>query len=208
MPTYEQAKGKGFQEASGRVLMGIELDVAEDSPLVGQRGHVPIQVCVCVTDPCECRGPIVWVPLDDIWSRNATERSTRDGDTVTEFVVSQDTTLLVESVVQLTANTIDPRSRRLLVWPDSPPPINLGRDGGCGGGCGGSRGAWGGGRPIAGRPHAPGVTGFPSAPGTYFAGIDCYAHSQWAMWVDFDGYDADGYPILSGHHFYPLPASC
>ena len=132
-----------------------------------------------MTDPCDCRGPIIWILPDDIVSRRSTERSSRDGDAVTEFNINPDASLLVESVRRVKASALDPRNRRLLLRPESRLPIVKGRGSGedCGGGL---------------------VSARQSAPGSYYDGQGCYGGTLYDVYYESDGIDTVFYYVAVG----------
>jgi hypothetical protein len=179
--TYEQARANEFTEAASQKITGIDLSIAEDSPLV-QGGRTPIQLCLCVTDPCDCPGPIIWINPDDIHSRASTERSNRAGEDVTEFKIDPDATVLVESVVRAKASALQSHGRRLRLRPSShfrPPSRG---DCGCGGGCGDCVGAG------TARDRA----------GSYYDGQECAGHTLYDVWVEADGLDTVFYYVAVG----------
>jgi hypothetical protein len=80
MATYDEAEAKSFADATTTTITGLPLDVYEDHPLRQARNQ-PIQVCVCVTDPCTCdKDPIIWVGESAVQTRAATGQQTKAGD--------------------------------------------------------------------------------------------------------------------------------
>jgi hypothetical protein len=162
MATYEQARLNEFKAAAGHTFSGVELDIAEDSPLA-EGGRIPIHLCLCVTEPCDCPGPIIWTLPGDILSRESTERTNQAGEFVSEFKIDPDATVLVESVVRAKATALQAGSRRLLFKPESRLSFTK-PDCGCDG-------------PRSAR----------DAPGTYYGGQACAGHTMYEVWEEHDG---------------------
>ncbi|MFB7614576.1 hypothetical protein [Kitasatospora sp. NPDC056181] len=97
MASYESARSKAFTRAATTTLTGVPLDVPDDHPL-REAGGMPIQTCVCVTDPCPCDDhPIVWLEEAAVRDRTATGRRTTAGDELYDFAVAADASVVVES---------------------------------------------------------------------------------------------------------------
>lgn len=104
MASYETAKARAFAHATTTVLTGVPLDAPEDHPL-RQAGSLPIQVCVCVTDPCPCDGhPIIWADEAAVRSRATTGRLTSGGDEVFDFAIDVDASVVVETFSRVKAS--------------------------------------------------------------------------------------------------------
>jgi len=98
MATYDEAKARNFTKATTVAVTGIPLGVSEDHPL-RRASFEPIQVCVCVTDPCPCDdNSIVWVGDSDVRARVATGRQAEAGEELYEFAVDADAVVVVESL--------------------------------------------------------------------------------------------------------------
>ncbi|MFI6843280.1 hypothetical protein OG535_10810 [Kitasatospora sp. NBC_00085] len=103
MASYESARTKAFTRAATTTLTGVPLDVSDDHPLRAA-GGVPIQSCVCVTDPCPCDDhPIIWLDEAAVRGRTATGRRTTGGDELYDFAVAADASVVVESFRQVRA---------------------------------------------------------------------------------------------------------
>jgi hypothetical protein len=174
MATYQDARANEFTAAATQSLTGIDLDLPKNSPLVVEPGYRPIRYCVCVTEPCDCEGPIIWINPDDIHSQEDTDRTNRAGDHVVEFRIDPDATVLVESVVRAKASALSPHGRRLRLNPSSHLPTR----GGCG--CG----------------H--GSTESNRAPGSHYDGQECAGHTLYDVWEESDGLDTTFYYIAVG----------
>lgn len=109
MASYDEARVNEFTAAATKTITGIPLEPAEQSPLIRGIGRIPIQMCICVTEPCPCDGPIVWVEEGDLRQRVSTERRTTAGEEVYEFKIDLDATVLVESVVRMKAGDLGRR---------------------------------------------------------------------------------------------------
>jgi hypothetical protein len=157
------------------MVSGVELDIAEDSPLA-EGGRRPILMCQCVTEPCDCPGPIIWVLPEDILARESTERTNRAGEYVSDFKIDPDATVLVESVVRAKVSALQTRNRRLLFKPESRLPFTKP---GCG--CDGSQTA---------REYR--------APGAYYGGQECAGHTLYDVWEEHDGLSTVFYYIPVG----------
>ena len=175
MATYEQARANEFNTAASHMVSGVELDIADDSPLA-EGGRRPIHMCQCVIEPCDCPGPIIWVHPDDILSQESTQRTNRAGEYVSEFRIDPDATVLVESVVRAKVSALQTRNRRLLLKPESRLPFTKP---GCG--CGGPEGA---------RDNR--------APGAYYGGQECAGHTLYEVWEEHDGLSTVFYYIPVG----------
>jgi hypothetical protein len=175
MATYQEARANEFTEAATHTISGVDLALPEDSSF-GASGYRPIQLCVCVTEPCDCPGTIIWIKPGDIHSQETTERSNRAGDYVVDFKIDPDATVLVESVVRAKASALQVRNQRLLLKPSRHLPSSN-RDCGCGDG-GGS---------VA-RQRA----------GSYYDGQECAGHTLYDVWVEADGLDTTFYYVAVG----------
>jgi len=173
--TYEQARADEFSAASTHSITGVELAVPADSPLT-EGGLIPIHVCVCVIEPCDCDGPIIWVGPDDIRSHQPTERSNRAGDDVVEFKIDPDATILVESVVRAKMSDLTMHGRRARLRPSS--HLRSTKAGGCGGGS------------STMRDYRAG--------GSYYDGQECAGHTLYDVWVEADGLDTTFYYVAVG----------
>ncbi|MFF0474199.1 hypothetical protein [Streptomyces sp. NPDC004284] len=139
MATYESARTKAFTHATTTTVTGVPLDVSDTHPL-RQIGQVPIQSCVCVTDPCPCDDcPILWVNESAVSSRTATGRHNTAGDEIYDFAVDADASVVVESFRRVRAS--DTAALHSSAAPSSPPPFvvrprpNAGRSAGKGRPC-------------------------------------------------------------------------
>ena len=175
MATYQQARANEFTTAAAHVITGVVLDLSEDSPLVAEGSRRPIQMCVCVTDPCDCSGPIIWIKPEDLHGQDSTERSNRDGDPVMELRINPDATVLVESVVRAKATALSIQHKRMLLNPARHLPK---RGGDCS--CGGSSSATN------------------RAPGSYYDGQDCAGHTLYDVYVEVEGLDTTFYYVAVG----------
>jgi hypothetical protein len=175
MATYEQARANKFRTAASETITGIDLTAPESSQLA-ESEYQPMQLCLCVTDPCDCGGPIIWIKPDDIYGRDATGRSNRAGEEVGEFRINPDATVLVESVVRAKASALLIDNRRLRLRPSShfqPPRNGMGRE------CGGA---------AAQR----------QAPGAYYDGQECAGGTTYDVWVEADGLDTTFHYVAVG----------
>lgn len=177
MATYEQARANEFSTAASLTIAGIDLTVAEDSS-IAESGYRPVRLCICVTEPCDCEGPIVWMKPEDIIARDASGRSNRDGEGVVELRINPEAMVLVESVVRAKAGALQVANRRLRLKPASrfSPPRS-----GAGCGCGG-------GSPAVQR----------GALGASYDGQECAGGTQYDVWVEADGLDTTFYYVAVG----------
>ncbi len=106
MASYEEARLNKFTAAATKTITGVSLEPPEQSPLISGVGRIPVQLCICVTEPCPCDGPIVWIEEGDVLQRVTTERRTNAGEELHEFKINLDATVLVESVVRMKAGDL------------------------------------------------------------------------------------------------------
>ena len=106
MPDYAEAREANFTAAATTQVLGIRVNMSEDQAFPG---YTPIQRCWCVTEPCKCSGPIVWVPTEDIRGETETERRTDTGEQLREFQVNPEAAVLIESIrrVKLSSSSRD-----------------------------------------------------------------------------------------------------
>ncbi|MEW2137193.1 hypothetical protein AB0892_11410 [Streptomyces sp. NPDC005409] len=103
MASYESARAKAFSNATTTTVTGVPLEVSDDHPL-RQGRRLPIQVCVCVTDPCPCADhPIIWVDESAVLSRTATGRRTDGDEELVEFAIDAEASVVVESFRRIKA---------------------------------------------------------------------------------------------------------
>lgn len=182
MTTYDQARADEFTRATTTTVSGIELEVPVDSSFA-RDGLIAIQYCVCVTDPCECSGKIVWIAGEAVSARVDTDRKNRAGASIVELTVDPDATVLVESVVAGKAGALRLAGRRGRLNPSSHLPASRsGQDGcGCGGG-GGGRGSTNDGR----------------AAYASYDGQECAGHVMYDVYVEADGLDTTFHYVAVG----------
>jgi hypothetical protein len=96
VPDYAEARKANFAAAATTQMVGVRVNVADDQALFS--GYTPIQRCWCVTEPCKCSGPIVWIPTDDIYGETETERRNDAGEQLREFQIDADAAVLIESI--------------------------------------------------------------------------------------------------------------
>lgn len=106
MASYEEARLNEFTAAATKTITGVSLEPAEQSPLISSVGRIPVKLCICVTEPCPCDGPIIWMEEGDILQRVTTERRTTAGEELQDFKIKLDATVLVESVVRMKAGDL------------------------------------------------------------------------------------------------------
>jgi hypothetical protein len=173
MGNYDEARAIEFTAAATNSITGVALDVQEGHPLISQGERRPILLCECVTDPCDCHGPIVWIEDADVHERLATDRRNAAGEQLSEFKIDLDATVLVESVVRAKAGALSLRHKRLYLNPSSHLPAKAG----CGSGVG------------------PGTR---MAPGSYSAGQECGGGTLYDVYVEADGLNTTFYYVAVG----------
>jgi hypothetical protein len=129
VPDYAEARRSRFTAAATTQIAGVPVTIPENQAI--NSGYTPIQLCQCVTEPCDCSGPIVWIPTEDIHGDTETERRNGAGEQVHEFQINPDAAVLVESIqrVNLSSLALLKDSHRRLASRDARPP---GRPCGCG----------------------------------------------------------------------------
>jgi hypothetical protein len=102
MLEYAEARMNRFTSVSTSGVTGIPLGgVADEARVFAGETHTPIKLCLCVTEPCSCPDVIVWIPSDKIVDEVLTDRQDQNEQSIVEYRVRRDTTLLVESVSRL-----------------------------------------------------------------------------------------------------------
>jgi hypothetical protein len=173
MASYDDARVNEFTRAATETITGVVLDVPEDHPLIAHRWRRPILWCECVTEPCDCEGPIIWIEDADIQERRATDRRNTAGEQLHELKVDRDALVLVESVVSAKAGALSRGHRRLYLKPAS----RLPRRGGCG--CDGQS--------VTNR-----------APGSHYEGQECAGGTLYDVYVEVDGLNTTFYYVAVG----------
>lgn len=111
MDYYEQ-KVRQFDALTSTVasIPCVELRAPDDHPLVG-RDYIPVNPCVCFTEPCDCDGydhgnTIVWLPRAQVLASQATGRYTTAGDAIMEYQFTSGTSLLLETLRPVRAEEV------------------------------------------------------------------------------------------------------
>lgn len=160
MASYDDARAAEFTAAATKKITGVALEVPEESALVTAAGRIPILLCECYTDPCDCHGPIIWTEEVDVHQRVTTERQSRAGQQLHEFKIDVDATVLVESIVRAKIGDLGRRRRRFNLNPSSHLPAKSG--------CGGQ-------------------SEMVTRSGSYYDGQECGGHTLFDVYVEEDG---------------------
>lgn len=164
MRSYDQARNQRLTAETTRKLMGVPVDVPADLALrIGGADPLPLQWCECSTDPCDCDGPIIWLPEEAIRERVPTDRRTRDGEQLYEFRVDLNATIAVELTIRTRAGDLGNARGRL---PSEPPRLTH--------------------RLSTDHCGCKGPTTRIDSSGVY-AGTTCAGGVQYEMYVDSDG---------------------
>src|SRR5215211_6555029 len=177
MASYDEARANEFTAATTKTITGVALEAPEESRMISGVGRIPIRYCVCVTEPCECDGPVIWVEEADLREKVATDRRSRTGEELHDFKIDRDATVLIESIVPARAGNLG-RHHAFGLNPSS----HLPRKAGCG--CDGEGGAT--------------TVLRANAPGAYYDGQDCGGHTLYDVWVEADGLNTTFYYIAVG----------
>jgi hypothetical protein len=111
-----------FEQALTVRIMGLALEVDEEFA----SGLRAIRHCLCVQDapanPCQCKGPLLWVPEGAIVSERPCGRTDEEGRELKEFAVRRDAQLIVERPTSIRAD-IFLRQSTLFARPAGNPPL-------------------------------------------------------------------------------------
>lgn len=111
--TYAQAKGQALRQAKGSRPSAIRGVPMSDDTL---RDWIPIQPCICVTEPCPCDvldDIVVWMPAA---ARSQKTKARVGSDQVVSYPVKSDEQVLVEVQIPMTTSQL----RRLKEWSQRP----------------------------------------------------------------------------------------
>lgn len=103
--SVRDVRSRQFEQALTVRIIGLALEHDDDfAP-----GLRAIQHCLCVQDtpdnPCQCKGPLLWVPEGAIVSEGPSGRTDEDGRKLKEFAVRRDAQLIVERPTSIRADT-------------------------------------------------------------------------------------------------------
>lgn len=175
MGSYEEARANEFTAAATNTITGVALETPEDSAFISGGGRIPIVWCLCVTEPCDCDGPIIWIEESDLRQKVATERRSRTGAELHDFKIDVDATVLIESVVRARAGDLSRRHKPFNLNPSSHLPASAG--------CG-----------CEGKSQLLRARG----PGSSYGGQECGGGTLYDVWVETDGVDTTFYYIAVG----------
>lgn len=105
MARFEESRRSALATAVSVQIEGIPLDQSEEMR-IGKKGWFPIGGCICVTEPCPCDGPIVWLPEDGVVVRESTGRKTEGGDEVMRFLLEKNAKVILEAFLPVKAQGI------------------------------------------------------------------------------------------------------
>lgn len=107
MPSYIDQLNRQMEAAGTVKIQACPLETPPDHPL-REKGMTAILTthCVCVTDPCPCADDdniIVWIPESSIQRTAATEKKNRNGDALSDYLVSKDAEIITETFTHMKA---------------------------------------------------------------------------------------------------------
>lgn len=118
MPDYETLREERIATGATANMSGIPVEGVEKR--IGDRNFVLISTCVCVTaEGCPCRGPLVWLPEDDILGSESSGKRSKSGEDIHHYRLSPTSQVVIESHTSMPAKNVAQMIERNKVANDS-----------------------------------------------------------------------------------------